>query len=374
MNRSSISTLIKLSTIYVRGRATFQHLTPGLLLSGALASASVALGDVGWLQTHGLSALTIAILLGMLFGNTAYSHLALRCGPGVDFSKQDLLRFGIILYGVRLTLQDIGHVGLAGVLIDALVLSSTFTLAYWLGTRWLKLDPKAAMLIGAGSSICGAAAVMATEPVVRARAEHVTVAIATVVVFGTLAIFLYPMLFELNKHWQLISGDATDFGIYAGSTIHEVAQVVAAANAMGSSAAADSAVITKMVRVMMLAPFLIGLSVWLAPAKIHAHQLGQPSGQNIKKSKITIPWFAVAFIVMVAFNSLHWLPQPIVAVLIRFDTALLAMAMAALGLTTHLALVRNAGLKPLFLAGVLFVWLVVGGAAINCGISVLMSP
>lgn len=310
----------------------------------------------------------------MLFGNTAYSHLALRCGPGVDFSKQDLLRFGIILYGVRLTLQDIGHVGLAGVLIDALVLSSTFTLAYWLGTRWLKLDPKAAMLIGAGSSICGAAAVMATEPVVRARAEHVTVAIATVVVFGTLAIFLYPMLFELNKHWQLISGDATDFGIYAGSTIHEVAQVVAAANAMGSSAAADSAVITKMVRVMMLAPFLIGLSVWLAPAKIHAHQLGQPSGQNIKKSKITIPWFAVAFIVMVAFNSLHWLPQPIVAVLIRFDTALLAMAMAALGLTTHLALVRNAGLKPLFLAGVLFVWLVVGGAAINCGISVLMSP
>jgi uncharacterized integral membrane protein (TIGR00698 family) len=253
------------------------------------------------------------------------------------------------------------------------VLSSTFTLAYWLGTRWLKLDPKAAMLIGAGSSICGAAAVMAAEPVLRARAEHVTVAVATVVVFGTLAIFLYPVLFEFNKHWQVIGGGATGFGIYAGSTIHEVAQVVAAANAVGS-AAADSAVIAKMVRVMMLAPFLIGLSVWLAPAKVQAHQLGQPTGPNIKKSKITIPWFAVAFIAMVAFNSLHWLPQPIVTGAIGIDTALLAMAMAALGLTTHLASVRKAGFKPLLLAGVLFVWLVVGGAVINHEISVLMSP
>jgi uncharacterized integral membrane protein (TIGR00698 family) len=143
----------------------------------------VALGGIGWLQNHGLSALTMAILFGMLVGNTAYPHLAPHCGAGVNFSKQSLLRLGIILYGLRLTLQDIGHVGLSGVLVDSLVLSSTFTLSSLLGTRWLKLDPKAAMLIGAGSSICGAAAVMATEPVLRARAEHVTVAVATVVVF-----------------------------------------------------------------------------------------------------------------------------------------------------------------------------------------------
>ena len=170
---------------------------------------------------------------------------------------------GVVLYGLRLTLQDIGHVGLAGVAIDALVLSSTFTLAYVIGTRWLKLDRTTALLIGAGSSICGAAAVMATEPVLRARAEQVTVAVATVVVFGTLSIFLYPALYDLNQHWPVIAGGADGFGIYAGSTIHEVAQVVAAAHPIGTHAE-DAAVITKMVRVMMLAPFLLLLSGWMA--------------------------------------------------------------------------------------------------------------
>ncbi len=371
MTHASTITLANPQLTSARGMAALQHFWPGLLLSAALAGAGMALGGIGWLQNHGLSALTMAILLGMLVGNTAYPHLAARCGAGVNFSKQSLLRLGIILYGLRLTLQDIGHVGLNGVLIDALVVSSTFTLAYLLGTRWLKLDPKAAMLIGAGSSICGAAAVMATEPVLRARAEHVTVAVATVVVFGTLAIFLYPALFELNQHWHVIGGGATGFGIYAGSTIHEVAQVVAAAHSVGS-AAADTAVITKMVRVMMLAPFLIGLSAWLARGQTPVHEAGQHTGSTKQKSKITIPWFAFAFIAVVVFNSFQWLPRPMVAVATNVDTVLLAMAMAALGLTTHLSSVRKAGLKPLLLGGVLFVWLVVGGALINHGVSVLL--
>jgi len=194
-------------------------LLPGLALSGALAATGIALGHIGWLQDHGFSALTLAIVLGMLVGNTVYPlvpRLAAASGAGVNVSKQNLLRLGVVLYGLRLTVQDIGHVGIAGVAIDALVLGSTFALACFIGTRWLGLDRKTAMLIGAGSSICGAAAVMAAEPVVKARAEQVTVAVATVVVFGTLAIFLYPALFELNQHWALIPGGANGFGIYAG--------------------------------------------------------------------------------------------------------------------------------------------------------------
>ncbi|HEY8906746.1 MAG TPA: YeiH family protein [Rhodoferax sp.] len=371
MTHSSTATLSSSQLASARALAALQHYWPGLLLSAVLAGVGMTLGGIDWLQNHGLSALTMAILLGMLVGNTAYPHLAAHCSAGVNFSKQRLLRLGIILYGLRLTLQDIGHVGLNGVLIDALVLGSTFTLSYLLGTRWLKLDPKAAMLIGAGSSICGAAAVMATQPVLRARAEHVTVAVATVVVFGTLAIFLYPVLFELNQHWQVIGGGTTGFGIYAGSTIHEVAQVVAAARSV-DSATADTAVITKMVRVMMLAPFLIGLSAWLARGQIHAHELGQHTGATQHKSKITISWFAFAFIAVVVFNSFQWLPRSVVAVATEFDTVLLAMAMAALGLTTHLSSVRKAGVKPLLLAGVLFVWLVVGGALINHGVSTFL--
>ena len=338
------------------------RLLPGLALSAALAGAGMALGRIEWLAAHGLSALTLAIVLGMLVGNTVYPRFAGASGPGVTFSKQNLLRLGIILYGLRLTVQDIGHVGLAGVVVDALVLSSTFLLACWIGTRWLGLDRQSAMMIGAGSSICGAAAVMAAEPVVKARAEQVTVAVATVVVFGTLSIFLYPVLFDLNQHWGVIGGGARGFGLYAGSTIHEVAQVVAAARSI-SPEAADTAVIAKMVRVMMLAPFLLLLSGWLArDAARHAEPHAKGKGA---KAKITVPWFAFGFVAVVLLNSLQWLPTSATAVATDIDTGLLAMAMAALGLSTHFSAIRKAGAKPLLLALILFVWLLAGGALIN---------
>ena len=346
----------------------WRRLLPGLALSAALAGAGIALGRVDWLAAHGFSALTLAIVLGMLVGNTVYPRMDAASGPGVNLSKQNLLRLGIILYGLRLTVQDIGQVGLTGVVVDALVLGSTFLLACWIGTRWLGLDRESSMLIGAGSSICGAAAVMAAEPVVKARAEQVTVAVATVVVFGTLAIFLYPVLFRLNQQWQVIPGGAKGFGLFAGSTIHEVAQVVAAARSIGPEAA-DTAVIAKMVRVMMLAPVLLLLSGWLA--RDTARKAAPGAGKSAK-GKITVPWFAFGFLAVVLFNSLQWLPAEATAVLTAIDTGLLAMAMAALGLSTHFSAIRNAGAKPLWLALILFGWLLAGGALINHWVPVLL--
>ena len=345
-------------------------LIPGLLLSAALAVVSIRLGGLGWLQAHGMSALTVAIVLGIVLGNTIYPSIAAPSSAGVMFSKQTLLRAGVILYGLRLTLHDIGEVGVTGVLIDALLLSSTFALAYFLGTRVFGLDRQTSMLIGAGNAICGAAAVMATEPLLRAKAEKVTVAVSTVVVFGTLAIFLYPALYELNQHWLLLPAGTQTFGIYAGSTIHEVAQVFAAARSI-SADTANTAVITKMVRVMMLAPFLIALSGWLARDEAQqqaASAAANPAAEGTKAAggrKLTIPWFAFAFIGMVLFNSLALLPHAAVATAVDVDTFLLAMAMGSLGLTTHLSAIRRAGMKPLLLGGVLFVWLVGGGAVIN---------
>ena len=364
------------------------RLLPGLALSAALAAVSIWLGTSGWLQAHGMSALTVAIVLGIVLGNTLYPFVAVSSGAGVVFSKQTLLRAGVILYGLRLTLHDIGQVGFSGVLIDALLLSSTFGLALILGTRLFGLDRPTALLIGAGNAICGAAAVMATEPLLRAKAEHVTVAISTVVVFGTLAIFLYPALYQLNQHWHLLPAGSRAFGIYAGSTIHEVAQVFAAGRSI-SVETANTAVITKMVRVMMLAPFLIALSAWLARKSAgengghsgansvgaqggdsganNAVAHGADSGANSAAGprRLTIPWFAFAFIGMVVFNSLALLPHAVVGTAIDVDTFLLAMAMGALGLTTHLSAIRRAGIKPLLLGAVLFVWLVGGGALIN---------
>jgi len=335
----------------------YGRLLPGLLLSGVIAYGAIALGKLEWMQSHGMSALTLAIMLGIVLGNSVYGRLAPTCGAGVAFSKQTLLRLGIILYGFRLTFQDIGQVGLAGIAIDALVLASTFGLAMFLGTKVFKLERNSAILIGAGSSICGAAAVMATEPVVKGRSEEVTVAVSTVVVFGTIAIFLYPLLYRWNLGWQVLGATPTAFGVYIGSTVHEVAQVVAAGKSIGQEAA-NAAVIAKMVRVMMLAPFLVILSAVLARGKAKA------AGRD-KATKLAIPWFAFIFIGVVAFNSLGLLPASAVATITDIDTALLAMAMAALGLTTHMSAIRRAGIKPLLLAGLLFCWLIAGGAAIN---------
>lgn len=337
----------------------YGRLLPGLLLSAVIAWGAIQLGKLEWMQSHGMSALTLAIMLGIVLGNSVYGRLAPACGAGVTFSKQTLLRLGIILYGFRLTFQDIGQVGLAGIAIDALVLASTFGLAMFLGTKVFKLERNSAILIGAGSSICGAAAVMATEPVVKGRSEDVTVAVSTVVVFGTIAIFLYPLLYRWNLGWQVLGATPEAFGVYIGSTVHEVAQVVAAGKSIGQEAA-NAAVIAKMVRVMMLAPFLVILSAVLARAKAQGG-----NGGHDKAAKLAIPWFAFIFIGVVAFNSLGLLPASAVATITELDTALLAMAMAALGLTTHMSAIRRAGIKPLLLAGLLFCWLIAGGAAIN---------
>ncbi len=339
---------------------------PGIVLTGALAALAMGFSRIAWLQSNGISALTLAIVFGMVLGNTLYPRLGRGCAAGVLFSKTTLLRTGIILYGLRLTFQDIAHVGIVGVVIDGIVLSSTFVLSWWAGTRLFGLDRRTAMLVGAGSSICGAAAVMATEPVVCGRAEQVTVAVSTVVVFGTLDIFLYPAMYHLNAHYHLLAMSPAAYGIYAGSTIHEVAQVLAAGKAIADSAA-NTAVITKMVRVMMLAPFLITLSAYLS-------REAPESGAPPRPRSIVIPWFALGFVAVAGINSLAILPHAIVATAVDADTVLLAMAMAALGVTTHVSAVRTAGIKPLALAALLFTWLVFGGAAINAGVSAIMLP
>lgn len=329
---------------------------PGLALVGIIATVSIWAAQFPIVRNNGLSALTLAIVLGLIIGNTIYPRLAAQCHTGVNYTKARLLRTGIVLYGLRLTFQDIGQVGMAGVLVDALVLCSTFVLAQWLGNKVLGMDRRTVALIGAGSSICGAAAVMATEPVVKGRAEDVSVAVATVVVFGTIGTFLYPAMFHLNAVQGWLTMSEAQFGLYVGSTVHEVAQVVAAGEAIGPQAA-DVAVIAKMVRVMMLAPFLLLLSMWIAR--------GSNQGSSGGKNPIMIPWFAVGFIVMAGINSLGILPEALVKNGVILDNILLTLAMAALGLTTHISAVRKAGTKPLILAAVLFVWLLCAGLLLN---------
>ncbi|OSI14700.1 YeiH family protein [Neisseria dumasiana] len=311
-----------------------------------MGSQSPALS--GW----GMSPLTLAIVAGMLLGNTLMLRMPALWPQGIAFSKTYLLRVGIMLYGFRLTLSQVAYVGWPALLADAAVVAGTMLLAVKLGKRF-RLDAKTAALVGAGSAVCGAAAVLAAQPVVKAQERDVGVAVATVVVFGTLAMFVYPLLAV-----SLLPADASAaawfaWGIYTGSTVHEVAQV-AAAGAAVNPAVADVAVITKMIRVMLLAPLLLVL-----PA-LTGGQGGQANGK-----RFAVPWFVPAFLAMVALNSWFPLPPHIHQAVLTLDTLLLTTAMFALGLTTRWQAVRAAGIKPLLLAGVLAVWLMIGGGALS---------
>jgi uncharacterized integral membrane protein (TIGR00698 family) len=351
---------MSLATLSRHGAAP--RLAPGLLLAAAVAAGAIAAARLPWLQAHGVSALTLAIVAGLLAGQWLPAATRDAGGPGLDLARQRLLRAGIVLYGLRLTFADIAQVGLAGVATDAAMLASTFALACTLGPRVFGLDRGTAVLIGAGSSICGAAAVLATAPVVRGKPGQVAVAVATVVGFGSIAMVLYPALYRVAEAVHPLSAHA--YGLWAGSTIHEVAQVVAAGHAV-SGAAADTAVIAKMVRVMMLAPFLLALSAWMA-------RPGQ-AGPGGARPPITIPWFALGFVALCGLRSLDVLPAAVLALADTLDLALLAVAMAALGLTTRLADMRAAGLAPLALGATLFAWLVLGGAAVNAGLGAVLA-
>lgn len=331
--------------------------------------ASLLTDQFEWLARSGLGLLTIAIIVGMAIGNAPFfkPHIE-NLSPGFQFAKQRVLRVGIILYGFRLTIQDISDVGMIGALIDLTVFISTFALAVFFGIRYFKLDKDIAILIGAGSAICGAAAILATEPVVKAKNEKVAVAISTVVIFGTISIFAYPLLFNFGQSFVSDSKFPLQFGVYIGSTVHEVAQVLAAAKSVGGDVA-DTAVITKMMRVMMLGPFLLALSIYLNFAESHRQsRVILENHHSLPKKNIliaAIPWFVVLFIVAIGINSASLVSAPWVNRLVTLDNFLLAAAMGGLGLTTQFSVIRNAGVKPLCLALILFIWLILGGGVIN---------
>lgn len=315
---------------------------PGLALALALGLGGLLLAALPALARLQLSALTVAIVLGMLVGNLAGARLPPALAPGVGCAQRSLLRAGIILYGLRISFQQIAAVGPGALLLDVLIVTSTLALGLWIGQRWFALDRDTSLLTACGSAICGAAAVLAAERLLKSAPDKVAIAVAGVVLFGTLDIFLYPQL----AHWLALS--PVHYGIYTGATVHEVAQVVAAGSAIDPTAA-DTAIIVKLTRVLLLVPFLFVLGAWQAR---HAEGGG---------GAVTVPWFALGFLAVCLFNSLVELPAQVRARLLDLDTLLLAMAMGALGLETRLARLRALGPRPLLLATALFGWLTIGG-------------
>lgn len=290
-------------------------------------------------QSINLNSLTLAIIIGMVVGNLFLRFIPRSLRYGITFSAKKLLRLAIILYGFRITFQQIFAVGMQGLIADICMLTTTYLIGYYIGTRLFKLDKDLCMLTAIGSSICGAAAVLGTDSMLKAKSHKVSLAVSTVVLFGTISMFLYPLLFNLGILNENV------FGIYIGATIHEVAQVVAAGSAI-SPLVTDTAVIVKLTRVMMLVPYLFLLGWYLSKKS------------NTKRTKVPIPWFAILFVVACGINSLNIIPSKIVFSIVEFDVLLLTLAMFALGVETNFEKIKGLGLKPILLALIMFVWLV----------------
>ena len=305
-------------------------------------------------KTLSFSSLIVGILLGMVYANTLRSKQPKEWDSGVRFCSKRMLRLGIILYGFRLTFQDVVAVGGKAVIVDCIVVAATLLLGIWLGKK-MGIERETSIMTSTGSAICGAAAVLGAEPIAKGKPHQTAVAVSTVVIFGTLSMFLYPIMYRLGLSEYL---NTQQMGVYTGATLHEVAHVVGAGNAMGQEIATDS-LIVKMVRVMLLVPALLAMS-WI-------FSRNEKNG-NSQKTKINVPWFAFIFLLMIAVNSFlkaewageEWLLQSLHIIEI-ISTFMLTLAMTALGSDTSIEKFKQAGAKPFYLAGALYLWLVVGG-------------
>lgn len=325
----------------------------GILLIALFSCSAFYIAEFDFIKNLSFSPLIVGIILGMLYANSLRNHLPETWVPGIQFCTKQILRAGIVLYGFKLTFQSVLAIGLPAILIDSIIVIATILLGIFLG-RVLKMDKDLALLTSTGSAICGAAAVLGAEPVVKSEAHKTAVAVSTVVIFGTISLFIYPALYRAG----IIDLTPEQMGIYTGSTLHEVAHVVGAGNAMGKEIS-DAAIIVKMIRVMMLAPVLVVMSFMLARTAVKA--VGNAGKATNERRKITIPWFAFGFLAVIGFNSLDLLPTPVVTTINNIDTFMLTMAMTALGTETSIEKFKKAGAKPFLLAALLYIWLLGGG-------------
>jgi uncharacterized integral membrane protein (TIGR00698 family) len=311
---------------------------PGLIAVTLLAWASVALHSLP--QFASISALMIAIVLGLVVRNTVGVPAA--CAPGIRFSLRRILRFAIVLLGFQLSGREILEVGGKGLLIVATTLAAAFAFTTWLGKR-LRVDRKLSQLIAAGTSICGASAIVATNAVTEGTDEDVAYAIAVVTLFGSLSMVLYPVaeaLLRIPPH---------AYGLWAGASIHETAQVLAAAF-QGGPVSGQLGAVSKLSRVMLLAPVVLALG-WAARRRNEE--------TAVRKRSVPVPLFVIGFIAIIALNSTGIVPAPATKIIVQIDQFLLALSLGAMGLETSLRKVREAGLRPLLLGS--GAWLFISG-------------
>jgi len=328
---------------------TTRDLFSGILFVGLFAAAVVQLAAIPAIKAIGLSPLVIGIVCGMLFGNFLRGDMPSGWNAGVHFSAKRLLRIAVAFYGLNISIQQIIAIGMPGFLASLGIVVSTLLVGVVAGRKLLGLDRDTALLTAAGSAICGAAAVLAFESTLRSQPHKSAVAVATVVVFGTVSMFFYPLL----HHWGVLALDTQGWGLFIGATVHEVAQVVATASNIDADTT-HAATIVKMTRVALLIPVLLALGFWL-------RMQARAQGSSDKAGGVPVPWFAFGFLLLAGINSLGIIPEVALDAIRRLDVFALTMAMTAMGMETRFSSIRRAGPKVMLLGGLIYVWLLFAG-------------
>ncbi len=319
-------------------------LVPGLALTFAIAVvASLAAGFL----PAAVNAVIVAVLMGLFIRN--WVNLPAQFQPGIKFSLQKLLRFAIILLGIRLSFLEVVRIGAQSVAIIVTLMTAAILLVY-LGGKYLKLPRRLALLIGVGTAICGNSAIVAVAPVIDAKEEEVSFSVATITLFGMLAVFLYPLI------GLALGMSDSFFGTWAGTAVNDTSQVVATGFAY-SQGAGEVATVVKLTRNALLGPVIVLIGIlwdrgvpekgmatdptcttWVCRELRRLGRLG--TGAHL---------FVLGFLVMAVLNTLGVFPKPVVTQVNAVSSFLILMALAGVGLGTNLGQMRKTGLKPFYL-------------------------
>lgn len=319
-----------MSAFYTR----FALLWPGLAMAAVVAVAAQFLAE-----HYGAPVMLFALLLGMAVNFLSDDS---RCKPGIEFVARQVLRWGVALLGLKITLDQVQSLGWQSVFMVVLAVSLTITLGIVVA-KWMGFKPFFGLLSGGSVGICGASAAMAiaaafpNHPQKDRATLFVVISVSTL---STVAMVLYPMLVR----W--LGLDPQQAGFFLGGTIHDVAQVVGAGYSMGQQTG-DTATVVKLMRVAMLVPVIM-VAAWMTRVT-HAQSVGRVTAGPSASRPPLLPWFAVVFLLLVLLNSLLHLPEVVVNTGHGLSRAFLITAMAAIGIKTHLKDILSVGWKPVAL-------------------------
>lgn len=301
------------------------QLGPGLAICTAISLAAFGLQSIEehWTGRPWLEALVIAILIGTVV--RTFWTPGERWAPGIGFSAKILLEIAVVLLGASISFQAVIEAGVALILGIAGVVAASIAAGYGL-SRVLGLPKRMAVLVACGNSICGNSAIAAVAPVIGARPEDVASSIAFTAILGVIVVLGLPFLMPL------LGLSLAQYGVLAGLTVYAVPQVLAATVPV-SIVSTQLGTLVKLVRVLMLGPVVIGLSL----------AMGRPSATARLSLTRLVPWFIIGFLGLALLRSLGLIPDALLSLLMPVATLLTVMAMAALGLGVDLKVLGKVG-------------------------------